>query len=131
MPKSKRAYEHGAGVTSLAPTFFVHFPEQSKGKRKQSVEMAIFARQAMICKAFAHPARLKLLELVGQRVRRLGDLRQELGISYSNLSQHLTVLKAAGILATYRDGSHVYAQPLMPQARKACALIRRSLRGQR
>jgi len=100
------------------------------GRRATSLEMEVFERQAAICRAFAHPKRLQLLDLLGKGEERVSILQHALGISKANFSQHLAILKAAGVVAARRDGRHLYCSLTMPQVRQACHLIREVLRGQ-
>ena len=90
----------------------------------------IYERQARICKAFAHPGRLQILDLLGVRERPVSELHEALGISKTSLSQHLSVLKSAGVLATRREGKQIYCSLAMPEVKQACQLIRRVLRAQ-
>lgn len=90
----------------------------------------VFERQAVICKAFAHPTRLHLLDLLGKGQRGVSQLQSGLGISKTNLSQHLAILKAAGVVATRRKGKQVYAWLAIPEVKQACHLIRTVLRRQ-
>jgi len=92
--------------------------------------MEVFERQAAICRAFAHPKRLQLLEMLGGGEQRISSLQKALGISKANLSQHLAVLKAAGVVSARRNGRDVYCALTLPEVRKACHLIREVLRGQ-
>jgi ArsR family transcriptional regulator, virulence genes transcriptional regulator len=94
------------------------------------IEAQIFERQAMICKAFAHPTRLHLLDLLGKGERGVGELQDELGVSKANLSQHLAILKSAGVVSTRRSGKQVYAALAIPEVKDACHLIRQVLRTQ-
>ena len=96
--------------------------------RKTSDE--IFERQARICKAFAHPARLRILDLIGDGERGVSDLQQELRVSKTNISQQISVLKSAGVLATRRNGKQIYCSLAIPEVKEACHLIRRVLRAQ-
>ena len=90
----------------------------------------IYERQARICKAFAHPGRLQILDLLGQRELGVSELQEALDISKTSLSQHLSVLKSAGVLATRREGKQIYCSLAMPEVKQACQLIRRVLRAQ-
>ena len=90
----------------------------------------LYDRQVRICKAFANPTRLRLLDLIGQRDYPTSDLHKQLGISKANLSQHLGILKAAGVVVTRRNGIHLHCQLAIPEVKKACALIRTVLRAQ-
>ncbi len=89
--------------------------------------MEIFERQARICKAFAHPGRLQILDLLGQGERGVSELQEALGISKTSISQHLSVLKSAGVLATRREGKQIYCSLAMPEVKQACQLIRKVL----
>jgi DNA-binding transcriptional ArsR family regulator len=99
------------------------------GTRRQ-LEEEIYERQVGICKAFANPTRLRILDLVAHRDCAASDLQKDLSISKANLSQHLAILKAAGVLVTHRDGRRVYCHLAIPEVKQACALIRNVLRAQ-
>ena len=90
----------------------------------------IFERQARICKAFAHPARLQILDSLGQGELRVSVLQEALGISKTNISQHMAVLKSVGVLSTRREGKQVYCSLAMPEVKQACQLIHRVLQAQ-
>jgi DNA-binding transcriptional ArsR family regulator len=94
------------------------------------VEAEVFERQARICKAFANATRLQMLDLLGKRDWAASDLQEQLGISKANLSQHVAILKAAGIVGTWRKGRQVYFSLVMPEVKSACRLIRDVLRAQ-
>ncbi len=98
-----------------------------KTKSKKSTDVEIFERQARICKAFAHPARLQILDLLGQGELGSSELQEALGVSKTNISQHLAILKSAGVLATRRNGKQVYCYLTIPEVKQACQLIRKVL----
>jgi len=97
---------------------------------KKELDTRLYERQVGICKAFANATRLRLLDLVARRDYCAADLQKELSISKANLSQHLAVLKAAGVVATRRDGKRIHCYLAIPEVKKACTLIRRVLRAQ-
>ena len=84
-------------------------------------ETEIYERQARICKAFGHPGRLQILDLLGERERPVSELQEALGVSKTSLSQHLSVLKSAGVLATRREGKQIYCSLAMPEVKQACS----------
>jgi ArsR family transcriptional regulator len=90
----------------------------------------IFERQARICKAFAHPGRLQILDLLGDGELRVAELQEALGISKTSISQHMAVLKSVGVLSTRREGKQVHCSLAMPEVKQACRLIRRVLQAQ-
>jgi len=97
-------------------------------EQRSSLDREVFERQARICKAFANPIRLRLLDLLGKRDWQVGEIQRELGISKANLSQHLNVLKAAGIVVSRRQGKQFHCSLAMPEIKDACALIRNVLK---
>ena len=94
------------------------------------LEEELYERRAGICKAFANPLRLKILDLVAQRTRSVSELHDRLGISEANLSQHLAVLRGAGVICTRRTGKQVHCYLAIPEVKQACALISDVLRAQ-
>jgi DNA-binding transcriptional ArsR family regulator len=105
-------------------------PGQGGKSGGNGLEREIFERQAVICKAFAHPTRLHLIDLLGEGERGVGSLRDVLGITKANMSQHLAILKAAGVVATRRRGKQVFAGLALPQVKEACEEIHKVLRTQ-
>jgi DNA-binding transcriptional ArsR family regulator len=102
--------------------------KKTNGNGKTSRE--IYDKQACICKAFANPKRLELLDLLGSGERVVGDLQKELGISKANMSQHVTVLRSSGVISTRREGKQFYCSLAIPEVKDACKLIRNVLRAQ-
>lgn len=59
-------------------------------------------------KAMANPSRLQVLcALIGGELT-VGEMARQFGLSQSALSQHLSRMKAAGILEDRRSGNQVY-----------------------
>ncbi len=100
------------------------------GKSRTSIDDEIFERQARICKAFAHPGRLRILDLLGKGERGVSELQSELGISKTSISQQISILKSAGVLVTRRNGKQIYCSLAIPEVKQACQLIRGVLRAQ-
>ena len=63
---------------------------------------------ADIFKALSHPARLCVVNrLTTTSLMTVGQMQECLGMSQSNVSQHLTILKNRGIIKGQRNGSEV------------------------
>ena len=62
-----------------------------------------YGRLSKKFKALAHPARLKLLERLAREDCCVSEIEDCLSISQPNVSQHLKVLKRAGIIQGRRD----------------------------
>jgi DNA-binding transcriptional ArsR family regulator len=56
-------------------------------------------------RAIAEPNRRRILELVAGGERSAGEIAAEFEITRPAVSQHLTVLKGAGLVAERRDGT--------------------------
>ena len=52
----------------------------------------------------AAPRRLRILQLVWDTERSAGEIAAQFEVSWSAISQHLTVLKTAGFVVERRDG---------------------------
>lgn len=65
---------------------------------------AVYQQLARLTKALANPSRLELLELLIQSPRTVERLAQLARISVANTSQHLQVLRAAGLVEPTRRG---------------------------
>ncbi len=63
---------------------------------------------ARIGKAVASPKRIELLELLCQGERSVDSLAQATRMGVTNASQHLQVLKAAGLVETRREGTRIH-----------------------
>jgi rhodanese-related sulfurtransferase/DNA-binding transcriptional ArsR family regulator len=68
----------------------------------------LYGQYARIGKALASPHRLEVLELLAQSERTVESLARELGLSMANTSQHLQVLRAAGLVDTRREGLFIH-----------------------
>jgi ArsR family transcriptional regulator len=53
----------------------------------------------------------------------VGDLAEELGCTLANVSQHLAVLRSAGLVDTRRNGTTVLYQLTEPSLVEACDAI--------
>jgi rhodanese-related sulfurtransferase len=63
---------------------------------------------ARIGKAVSSPARVQLLDLLAQGEKPVERLARQAGLSVTNTSNHLRELRGAALVATRKDGVHVY-----------------------
>jgi DNA-binding transcriptional ArsR family regulator len=67
-------------------------------------------------KAMAHPLRLKILCILGGSGEvSVQDIVEQVGTSQSNISQHLSILREKGILASRKDANKVYYRVADPK----------------
>ncbi len=67
----------------------------------------LYVAKADLFKALAHPARIRILELLVERERPVSELLAEIDVEASSLSQHLAVLKRTGLVDSRRTGNSV------------------------
>lgn len=65
-------------------------------------------RSAVIARALSDPKRLCVLETLARGERSVSDLSHDVGCQVPNMSQHLAVLRSAGLVVTRREGSTVF-----------------------
>jgi DNA-binding transcriptional ArsR family regulator len=81
-------------------------------------------RFAAVGRALADPKRLCVLESLADRELSVSDLSVRVGCQVPNMSQHLAVLRGAGLVTTRRDGNTVYYRLADPRVLEAYRLIR-------
>ncbi len=69
---------------------------------------AVYQIKAEFFRILGHPVRVRILELLKDGERTVGDLQAELQMDSSGTSQHLGVLRKHGILDSRREGTSVY-----------------------
>ena len=63
--------------------------------------------KAELFKALAHPARVRVLEVLSDGEHSVGEMQPLVGIESSHLSQQLGVLRRAGLVTTRKEGASV------------------------
>jgi DNA-binding transcriptional ArsR family regulator len=68
----------------------------------------ISSLKADFFRVLGHPARVRILELLREGERTVGELQAELELDSSGTSQHLGVLRKQGIVEGRREGTSVH-----------------------
>jgi DNA-binding transcriptional ArsR family regulator len=84
----------------------------------------IYSLQAEVLKTLASPRRLEIVHRLAAGPCEVGRLAEELGISQPNASQHLAVMRAAGIVEAQRDGREVRYRLADTDVVVACSVMR-------
>ncbi|MDQ6837802.1 MAG: metalloregulator ArsR/SmtB family transcription factor [Actinomycetota bacterium] len=79
---------------------------------------------ASICRALNDPKRLLILYTLVAQPRSVTGLCDALGLSHSNVSQHLAVLRESGLVETERDANRVIYSLRDQRVVKAIDLLR-------
>jgi ArsR family transcriptional regulator len=90
----------------------------------------LYERRARICQVLADPKRLRLIDALRDAERSVGQLADALGATLPNISQHLNVMRDAGLVSSRRDGTTIYYRLAYPQITQACDIVHDVLRAQ-
>jgi len=74
---------------------------------REGPKQLLYSRFAEVAKALGHGRRLEILELLAQGERSVEALAARAGLGIANASQHLRLMRRAGLLASRRDGKHI------------------------
>jgi ArsR family transcriptional regulator len=80
-------------------------------------------RTAIVARALSDPKRLCVLETLASGERSVSELSRDVGCQVPNMSQHLGVLRAAGLVSARRDGTTVYYSLADPRVIEAYRLM--------
>jgi ArsR family transcriptional regulator len=84
--------------------------------------------QAEICRTLAHPLRIAILHHLAEGPRGVNVLARELDITQPNASQHLSVMRTAGLVEAERDGREMLYRLADPDVMIACEQMARVMR---
>jgi len=91
------------------------------------VQAELWEMQADICQTLANPKRLQIINLLKEQELSVGAMVKVMGVAKANLSQHLSLMRQKGILATRREGTTIYYRLAIPYITEACAIMREVL----
>jgi ArsR family transcriptional regulator len=91
------------------------------------VSTPLYQAKAEFFKALAHPARIRVLELLSIREHAVSEMLPQVGIEAAHLSQQLSVLRKMNLVVTRKEGSAVYYSLVSPQVAELLAVARRIL----
>jgi ArsR family transcriptional regulator len=83
--------------------------------------------KAELFKALGHPARIRVLEVLSEGERSVGEMQPLVGIESSHLSQQLGILRRAGLVTTRKDGASVIYSLVDPTLAELLAVAKRLL----
>jgi ArsR family transcriptional regulator, virulence genes transcriptional regulator len=94
---------------------------------KAKIDRSIFELQAEISKTLANPIRLAVLHSLKNGERTVNELAETVGVSQSNLSQHLAIMRQRGIVKTRKQGVTIFYGVSNPKINQACDMVREVL----
>lgn len=88
----------------------------------------LYKIHAEMCKIFSNPTRLEILNLLRDKEMSVTELIEKTKLSQANISQHLSIMKSKGIVASNRNGKNIYYKLTNPKIIKAFDIIREVLK---
>ena len=87
----------------------------------------LFSLQADICKTMAKPIRMEIIYALKDGEKSVGELVEATGLTKSNVSQHLSILKSATVVSARREGQSIFYSITNEKILEACRLMREVL----
>lgn len=87
----------------------------------------VFQLHADILKALAHPKRLEIVHLLRDQTLTVTQIQDMLDLPQANLSQHLTILRSAGVVDSRKIGKQIFYRLSHKNFIKASDLLRKVL----
>ena len=84
----------------------------------------IYELQANVLRMLAHPRRLEMLHVLADGPIEVGRLAARVRLSQPNVSQHLALLRSAGLVELDRNGREVRYQLSDHEVMTACSILR-------
>jgi len=82
-----------------------------------------YNRNAEIYKVLANPIRLQILDILKKGETSVADIIKELDLRKANVSQHLSLLRYANLIASRRDGLTVFYKLTQPKVLETNKII--------
>ncbi len=90
----------------------------------------LYSLKAELCKTFADPKRLIIIDELRDGERTVGELARVLELPQAVVSRHLAILRDKGVLQYRREGTSVYYYLSDQKIGDACDMVHQILLGQ-
>ena len=87
----------------------------------------LYKIHAEMCKVFSNSTRLEILNLLRNNKISVSQLVEKTGLGQANVSQHLSIMKSKGIVASNRKGKNICYKLTSPKIIRAFDIIREVL----
>jgi len=87
----------------------------------------VYVVKAQLFRVLGHPVRIRILELLTEGERSVGELQAALNLDSSGTSQHLAALRQQSLLDSRRAGTSVYYRIRDPRVSQLLLIARQIL----
>ncbi len=110
-----------------SPKSHANGPPLTQGSATEVRADPVYVIKARLFRALGHPVRIRILELLTDGERTVGDLQDALRLDSSGTSQHLAALRQHGLLESRRAGTSVYYRIRDPRVTQLLAVAKQIL----
>jgi len=89
--------------------------------------LELYALKAELCKTFADPKRLIIIDELRQGETTVGELARILEFPQAVVSRHMAILRDKGVVQYRREGTSVYYSLSDPKIGDACNMVHQVL----
>ncbi len=90
---------------------------------KTKYNLELYKLQAELCKTFADPSRLIIIQELRDGEKSVSELQIALAIPQPIVSHHLSTLKINGVVEARREGKNTYYHLTNPKICEACDIV--------
>ena len=94
---------------------------------RTSDQPPVYQLKAELFRVLGHPVRVRILELLRDGERTVGDLQQAIGLDSSGTSQHLSALRKVDMVESRREGTSVHYRLKDPRTSQLLEIARQIL----
>ena len=91
---------------------------------KSPFNKVTYERNARVYKVLANPVRLEILNILKLSPRTVEEFLKIVPVTKANMSQHLALLRHAGIVKPKRSGQNVIYAIIDPRIVEPCSILR-------
>ncbi len=95
----------------------------AKVKSKPVADRDALVQAAECLKTFAHPVRIRIVQLLLHGRYTVGELAEDCGVPDNVASEHLRLMQRCGFFTSQREGRKVYYQVAQPHLEQMMACI--------
>ena len=93
-----------------------------------SPQNSLAEHQAELCKILANPKRIQIIQLLKDNELAVSKIAEQLELNQSNVSQHLSLMRAQGVVNARREGQEIIYSIAVPEITEACELMKIALK---
>lgn len=91
---------------------------------RRLIDVRVLEAASQVIKTLGHPLRLRIVELLEDGEKTVGQLVTALRVEQAIASQQLVILRRKGVVAARRNGANVYYRINNPRVLKILACVR-------